>query len=212
MSNKKSTIQKNEKSFLEKNNILINALITLFWIILSWFISFYFANIQTINQRKYELDKQVMSNFLKDTIQYSNYYYINWKRLENEYWKTLDCSFMTEIWLTIKNDAKITKEQVAENCEIFDRFKIINLDFKRNSAEARIIWSNEILKILEDIDSSLEFSKISKYFDNIYDEWYRNNKFLADYYYKKKIADAYNEFIWSKFERLEKQIRKEFYK
>ena len=80
----------------DKNNsytILINSLVSIFAILLSSYISYYFAKNNEYETRIYMLNKEALTKAINNVLKYANYNTVNWKEVDDLYYRPYNCDW-----------------------------------------------------------------------------------------------------------------------
>jgi hypothetical protein len=180
--------------------ILINSTVTVLAVVISGIISYNLAKTSELETRKYELNKIALTRVLEKVLDYSNYSTVNWKKVDDLYYRPYNCDWgeqANELISKFTADMK-TKTGKEYNytpvlCGIWHKLQNAKENFKKQTTEARIIGSDKILKSIKHVEQG-------------YDEVFLK---IAQNYYGRAFVDYYNEIMPTRFQSLEVSFRNE---
>jgi hypothetical protein len=173
--------------------VAINAIVTLVAIMLSGYLSYTLAKSSEIETRIYELNKSALSRVLESVIDYSNYSTVNWKEVDDLYYRPYNCDWGDEYGKYI-DTSNTEKNQTPAYCQVWHNLQNAKEDFKKKTTEARIIGSPNVVNAIESVESG---------FDTVFLE------IVKDGWYLRAFTDHYNEIMPLKFTELEEAFREE---
>ena len=165
-----------DQNKINQITILINSSVTLLAVIISGLISFNLAKTSELETRKYELNKIALTRVLKDVLHYSNYSTVNWKKIDDLYYRPYNCDWGKDAEKQVSS--YIEKMKVATGkedynhtpvlCNIWHKLQNAKEDFKKQTTEARIMGSNNILKSIKQVEQGFDdvFSLTGNIFSN----------------------------------------------
>lgn len=135
--------------------IIVNAIVTIFAVIISSYISFNLAKSNELETRKYELTQAVLSEVLGNVIQYSNYSTVRWEEVENLYLRPYNCDWDE------KYDKYIDYSNAETNLsstygQIWHLLQNAKEDFKKKTTKARIIGSEQVISALGYVEAGFD--------------------------------------------------------
>ncbi|NQT57163.1 MAG: hypothetical protein HQ551_13150 [Desulfobacteraceae bacterium] len=173
--------------------IAINAVVTLVAVLLSGYISFTLAKNSELETRKYELNKAALSRVLESVIDYSNYSTVNWKEVDDLYYRPYNCDWGEKYDKYIDN-SNSENNQTAVYGQVWHKLQNAKEDFKKKTTEARIIGSGKVVRAVKYVESG---------FDEVFFQ------IVSDGWYLRAFVDHYNEVMPERFNKLEESFREE---
>jgi hypothetical protein len=173
--------------------IVVNVVVTLIAVILSGYISFSLAKTNEIETRKYELNKEALSRVLESVIDYSNYSTVNWKEIDDLYYRPYNCDWGEKFDKYI-DTSNLESNQTPVYGQVWHKLQNAKEDFKKKTTEARVIGSTKVVSAIKSVESG---------FDEVFLE------IVKDGWYLRAFVDHYNEVMPQKFDDLEEAFREE---
>lgn len=176
---------------IERTNI-INIAISIGAIFLSAFLSYNFSKLHELETRKYLANRDALSILLKKTYVYSNYYKIDWEKLDKQRYSAYLCAWDDKLSQIISGNRN--ERFNGQYCIAFERLQNAKMDFEELTLESRLIGSDDIAEAIKQIDNG---------FDEVF------YVYVSNEYYSRAFIDAYNEVMKIKFDNLEQVLKKE---